>query len=474
MAISILYNPQPLRLFEADGDFAAGALAYFYLALTTTPMTVYTDAAVATPHTWPVVADAYGLLPPIYIPKGVDYKIRIHDAAGVILYAADNIDNPGEATGSGGSEDPLVITASMVAKTGDFDWQPVNDDRPGWVRCNGGTISSLAGTGTEYKNDDCQALFAFFWNKFSDAMCPVTPGPRGPNPAADWGVNKAIATLDMRGRGAVGLDKMGPVIPAASRIQAVTTANTTSANPILYVASHAGICAGMFVTGGNVPAGTKVTALGNIGGLNVTCSANAPATGTSVPVRFSMFADAQVPGSPGGESTHVQSVPEMALHVHGSMGMTTTITGTLSTTMSTTPVISAWFADAGDLRSTSTVTDPTHFHNVTTDADTSNQLVGRENAPHANAEFDLLTGPSKDSTSVNAIAAAKLTGITVGTTTGYWTYPTLGAGFTTYPQYTTTPGTLTVTPSGNTANTGGSQPMNIQTPAVLGTWYAKL
>ena len=100
MAISLLYNPFPMRLFEADGDFAAGGKAFFYLARTSTPLAVYTDSPLAVPHPWPVVADGYGLLPPIYLPIGTEYKVRIEDALGSLLYAADGIDNSG---GGGGS-----------------------------------------------------------------------------------------------------------------------------------------------------------------------------------------------------------------------------------------------------------------------------------------------------------------------------------------------------------------------------------
>jgi hypothetical protein len=337
MAISICFNPMPFRVFEADGDFAAGAKGYFYLARTSTPLTVYTDAPLATPHTWPVLADAFGLFAPIYIAKGTEYKVRIEDQAGNILYAADSIDNPGLPTGGeGGGEGGgggLVITEAQIAQTGDFTWQPSLLDRPGWVKANGKTISSTLGTGAT-ANDDCEALFAFLWNGFSTYdVCPVTPGGRGLTASADWLAAKSIATLDMRGRGAAGLDDMGAA--AANLIQISTTATTTSGNPVIVVANMTGVCVGMFVSGGNLPALTKVIGLGSFGGNNVTTSANATASGTAVPVRFSMFADAVVPGMPGGENTHTQLVAELAIHTHDTVnlwGVGTTLNADISGT----------------------------------------------------------------------------------------------------------------------------------------------
>jgi hypothetical protein len=311
MALSILYNPLPTRLFEADGDFAAGAKAYFYLARTSTPLTVYTDAPMTAAHTWPVVADAFGLLPPIYIEKGEEYKVRIEDALGSILYAADGISNPDDVTVEGGGEVGVVVTADEIFQTGDVMWNPAGGPRAGWVRCNGRTISKASGSGTESNNDDCHDLFVFLWNNFSDALCPVTPGGRGGNAEADWGLAKAIATLDMRGRSAVGLDDMGN--SAANLIQVATTINTTNASAAATVASTTGLAAGMFVIAAGVTAGTKIVSVTSA--TAITLSANATATATGVAARFSIFSDAQTAGAGGGENTHVLLASEDAKEI---------------------------------------------------------------------------------------------------------------------------------------------------------------
>jgi hypothetical protein len=322
MAISILFNPMPQRIFEADGDFAAGALAYFYLARTSSPLAVYTDATSSTPHPWPVVADAYGLLPPIFIQKGTEYKVRITDALDNLLYAADGIDNPAEPTGGEGGGGGLVITADQIAKPGDFDWQPTTADRAGWVRSNGLTIgpptSSPAATGRA--NVDCEALFIFLWNTFPDNLCPVTPGGRGTNAAADWNAGfgtKSIATLDMRGYGNAGLDDMGTA--AANRVQVTTAIGTTVGLTGASVSSSIGLCAGMYIHAPSVVAvGTKIAAILTL--TDIVLSAAAIATNGSILARFSIFQNAIAPGSGGGENVHVQLASELAVHTHAFTG----------------------------------------------------------------------------------------------------------------------------------------------------------
>jgi hypothetical protein len=312
MAISILYNPAPMRIFEADGDFASGAKAYFYLARTTTPLTVYTDAPITTAHTWPVIADAYGLLPPIYIEKGFEYKVRIEDALGSLLYAADGISNPDEAADAAGGG--VAPSSAQIFQTGDMLWQPVNAARTGWVRCNGRTIGKGATTATEEHNDDCEALFAYFWNGFPDSVCPVLGG-RGANATADWNAPKTIGTLDMRGRTAAGLDTMGNT--AAEIIQVETTINTTNLSATIVVGSGAAaakLAIGMYVkAASNVPVGRYIV---DINGTSVTMSGQAAGTATGVQTRFSIFADAQEPGYAGGAHTHTQALAELVQHNH--------------------------------------------------------------------------------------------------------------------------------------------------------------
>jgi hypothetical protein len=309
MAISILYNPVPTRLFEADGDFASGAKAYFYLARTTTPMPVYTDAPLAVPHTWPVIADAYGLLAPIYITAGHEYKVRIEDALGNILYAADGIANPAEPDAGGGGG--IVVTAAQVAQTGDMIWNASGADRLGWVRANGRTISSASGSGNT-ANADCEALFAYLWNNFADNLCPVTPTGRGLNPAADWSANKSIATLDMRGSSMFGLDDMGAAI--AGRLTLSRNLTTTNGSPTATIDNAGNLARFQILVCANLPVATTII---DINGATLTLDKNATATGTAACTVNHSSPSSITPGAGGGSPYHQQVVNELPPHSHG-------------------------------------------------------------------------------------------------------------------------------------------------------------
>ena len=80
--------------FDNDGERAAGALAYFFVANTTTPLTVFQDAPLTTPHTHPLPADGIGRWPEVFIPYSntLPYKELITTAGGDELWASDNLD----------------------------------------------------------------------------------------------------------------------------------------------------------------------------------------------------------------------------------------------------------------------------------------------------------------------------------------------------------------------------------------------
>lgn len=82
------------RDFALDDNAAAlpGALLYVYDAGTTTPRTIYSNAAGSATHTNPLVADAAGRFAAWFLnPAGGDYKITLKDADGVTIYTVDNL-----------------------------------------------------------------------------------------------------------------------------------------------------------------------------------------------------------------------------------------------------------------------------------------------------------------------------------------------------------------------------------------------
>lgn len=72
---------------------AAGAKLYSYLSGTSTPQALYAEQGLLTPWTNPVVADAHGTFPVMYLAN-VAYRILITSATGATIYAAqDGIDD---------------------------------------------------------------------------------------------------------------------------------------------------------------------------------------------------------------------------------------------------------------------------------------------------------------------------------------------------------------------------------------------
>src|SRR6185295_5280026 len=84
----------PIQLaMDTNDNPASGAKAYFFLAGTSTPVTVYQNVGLTTPHAVPVVANSAGRFAEIYLTPGVSYKVDIQNSAGVSLsgYPADNV-----------------------------------------------------------------------------------------------------------------------------------------------------------------------------------------------------------------------------------------------------------------------------------------------------------------------------------------------------------------------------------------------
>lgn len=190
---------------DLNGVPLGGWTLTVYTGGTSTPASVYSDYALAVALTNPIVADANGMLPMFWVADGT-YRVRGLTPQGVELFDDDGIVALGPSSGSGGGGSG--VDANALFDTGDFMWRPVAGTKTGWVRANARTIGSAASGATERSNSDCEDLFLFLWNNFSDTLCPVTGG-RGGSAAADWAANKVIATPDMRGKSPFGLDDMG-------------------------------------------------------------------------------------------------------------------------------------------------------------------------------------------------------------------------------------------------------------------------
>src|SRR5215831_3576583 len=187
---------------------SVGWKLYVYLANTSTSVNTYSDNALSVLNPWPLVADGYGMMGQVWVADG-SYRARGTNSSGSLTYFdMQNVLAIGGSTSSGGGGGGGTIDPSQIFQTGDVIWVHTQGVRTGWVRDNGRTIGSATSGASERANADCQNLFTFLWNNFSNAICPVVSG-RGGSAATDWGLNKAIGLPDKRGCAAMGLDDMG-------------------------------------------------------------------------------------------------------------------------------------------------------------------------------------------------------------------------------------------------------------------------
>ena len=82
--MSDLISFNPVRALDANGNPVAGARAFFYTSGTTTPVTVFSDAAEQTPHPSPLLADAEGVFPPVF-RSGQPIKVDVQTPGGESL-----------------------------------------------------------------------------------------------------------------------------------------------------------------------------------------------------------------------------------------------------------------------------------------------------------------------------------------------------------------------------------------------------
>lgn len=193
--------------FDENGLPLSGCRLFLFKANTSEPVIAYKDYLL-TPgmeHPQPIVADALGRIPMFWLPSEPSpfYRAKLEDRYGSHVYDEAYMSVLSTATGGGGGGSVVENPAFM---TGDFLWQAYSGGRAGWVVSNALTIGNV-GSGATRANTDCAALYNVLWNRYPQELCPVTGGRT--NAADDWTNNKAIATLDMRGFGAMGMDEMG-------------------------------------------------------------------------------------------------------------------------------------------------------------------------------------------------------------------------------------------------------------------------
>lgn len=123
----------------------------------------------------------------LHEPKGADSatsgKIYVSDGlgSGVWTTASDVVTNTAFSTGD------LKDTHKVTADTG-------------WIMWTDQTIGDGSSSATSRANADTAALFALYWNNYSNTLCPVLPSGRGASAVADFAAHKTIGLPKAAGR----------------------------------------------------------------------------------------------------------------------------------------------------------------------------------------------------------------------------------------------------------------------------------
>lgn len=220
--------------FKRSGAYAiplsGGKLSILAAGETNTPQDSFQDVGLTIKHPNPITLDESGFIPPFYLADGF-IKYRLTDSDGLTIREYDNQMVVGPSSGGGGGGGGGV-DPTTVFQTGDVMWLDVQGSRTGWVRDNGRTIGSATSGATERANADCEPLFLWLWNNYSDTFCPVSTG-RGANAAADWAANKTIQLRNKQGVVPGGLDDMGATAAGAYASVPVVSGGATTASSIL-------------------------------------------------------------------------------------------------------------------------------------------------------------------------------------------------------------------------------------------------
>lgn len=227
--MAVLAIPSGQTFFDRFGQLAPGTQILFFDAASTTPKTVYQGANLQTPHPRPVLTNALGMVPPVYVGVGL-YKVRVLTPKGELLIEYDGIQGevpapiipePPDLTGT------TIPTAFMIPGYTDAVVQ-------GWVRANGRSIGDTGSGASEMANSAAMALFLHLWN--ADESLEVAGG-RGVSAEADWSARKRINLPDLRGRTIAGRDNMGngasgrltnPTFPGADTVGSAAGAQTVT------------------------------------------------------------------------------------------------------------------------------------------------------------------------------------------------------------------------------------------------------
>lgn len=227
MSAPLFYLPRAIVL--NGGTISAGAKLYAYAAGTLVAQDTYSDAALTTPNANPVIADAAGVLGPIYLDN-LQYRFILKDSDDVEIYDQDDY-TPFPATGLGsgalskssnyslvvGDRDKFV----QVSGSSTITLPAVADAGAGWtiaiVNVGSGTVT-VDGDGAETING-----FASVYLQAGEAAILSCDGSAWVGPiitrwGATWVTPYTVVATDILNLVAIGSGGGTVSLPAAATI----------------------------------------------------------------------------------------------------------------------------------------------------------------------------------------------------------------------------------------------------------------
>lgn len=195
-----LFPLSRMQQTDSNNNLLAGARLFLYDGGTSTPRIGYRDLALTSEHPNPILADAAGRLPLIYLDDGY-YRQRLTSSTGTLVFDDDGI--PVLTTTAGGAG--TTVDPESIFKTGNLKIDFGDGVIDGYVRVNGRTIGSATSGATERANADTEPLYTKLWAFANIAV----PAGKGASAAADFAANKTLTLPDCAGRAIYGSDDLG-------------------------------------------------------------------------------------------------------------------------------------------------------------------------------------------------------------------------------------------------------------------------
>lgn len=99
-------------VIDANGVPIPGAQLFFYASGTSTPINTYSDGALTVPNTNPVVANAAGVFPSIFMSP-VYYKVVLTDSLGDQIWTADPVFSSGSGQSAPRNQRSITSAANL-------------------------------------------------------------------------------------------------------------------------------------------------------------------------------------------------------------------------------------------------------------------------------------------------------------------------------------------------------------------------